>query len=165
MWASFMELLMSGPIWRLLRSGLPAFTPTASVNIPHPKRHAGECPNQISPYVRHTSEHLSWITPYVDCLSYLRPPNRWTIWETGHRAPVPSSSQRSLTPDHRRVLRGLLLLIGLRFCSITDAPLYWKCLRCIVFPCNRWEADWDSLHPNHPLWAVWDILIRDMCDF
>lgn len=48
--------------------------------------------------------------------------------------PVASLFQRSLTPDDGRVLRGLLLPISPRPCSITDSSLHWTCLRCIAFP-------------------------------
>lgn len=89
MWASFMELLMSGLQYGVAMSSLPSLAQTVSVNISHPKRHASKHPNQVTPYVRwcQWTPELGNTTCRLPLLSSTPEWMDWTVWGNGHKSP------------------------------------------------------------------------------
>lgn len=121
----------------------------------HPKRPAGELPNQTTPYVRHAGER-----PKLDNTTCRLSPFISSGW-TDHRALVSSLSRRSHTEQQLCTPRlAPLPVILLRHGFLT----HWNCLHCTVFP-FRYTAGWRGQPRPEPSIVTnmrCDVLIHDV---
>lgn len=120
-------------------SGLPAFVPTVSVDIPHFKGRAGECRNQMwTVPLSLTPGWMDWIYKALDTECLQRARSR----SPQRRTTSVCSKARSCSSARTAAPYGFI------------PPLDLSLLHRLPPRCSLYDTPWDSLDLNHLLWLV-----------